>query len=551
DNSNSIIIPFKLLGTENYRIWSGAVKLALQARNKYGFVDGFCLKESYATSDVLSAQWDRCNAMVLTWIKNVVSQDVYIDPKASQSDQWLGHPADQVLSVLKKDLNISDNTFAPMCEICQKAKQTKELFPLSDHKSKTLGELVHLDLWGLYRVHSKECYTYFLTIVDDYSKAGPTPTQVNDDVQTHVLIRSDRQSKLPVRLNDYILSSNVKYGIEKYVNYTKLSRVNMCFATSLNTSVKSTCLSKALSDPNYVEAMNNEIKALNRNNTWTICDLPITRKPIRCKWLWKIKYKASDVNNAFLYGDLLEDVYMTFPEGYNNDNNTKVCKFNKSLYGLKQALRQWNAKLTNALAEHGFEQSKLDYSLYTKHNGGKFIALLVTKFMIKDLGVLKYYLGIKVVENDLGLCMSQRKYCLELLHEYGLLDARLVDIPLPKNYIIGLGLRNLYPVELFCDNSLAIQIATNHVFHERTKHFELDVHFVKEKVLAGIIKNVKISMDLQTADVFTKCLGMMQHKLCCKNLGMLDVFAGEMVGKDSGRKGHVVKKKKKSSSSSA
>ncbi|GKD57608.1 ribonuclease H-like domain-containing protein, partial [Tanacetum coccineum] len=78
DNSNSVIIPFKLLGTENYRIWSGAVKLALQARNKYGFVDRSCLKESYATSDVLSAQWDRCNAMVLTWIMSVVSQDVYM-----------------------------------------------------------------------------------------------------------------------------------------------------------------------------------------------------------------------------------------------------------------------------------------------------------------------------------------------------------------------------------------------------------------------------------------------------------------------------------------
>ncbi|GJW21020.1 ribonuclease H-like domain-containing protein, partial [Tanacetum coccineum] len=59
DNSSSVIIPSKLLGTENYRIWSGAVKLALQARNKYGFVDGTCLRESYATSDVLTAQWDK------------------------------------------------------------------------------------------------------------------------------------------------------------------------------------------------------------------------------------------------------------------------------------------------------------------------------------------------------------------------------------------------------------------------------------------------------------------------------------------------------------
>ncbi|GJW68759.1 ribonuclease H-like domain-containing protein [Tanacetum coccineum] len=63
DNSSSVLIPFKLQGTENYRIWNGAMKLALQARNKFGFVDGTCLKSAYATSNVLSAQWDRCNAM--------------------------------------------------------------------------------------------------------------------------------------------------------------------------------------------------------------------------------------------------------------------------------------------------------------------------------------------------------------------------------------------------------------------------------------------------------------------------------------------------------
>ncbi|GJR32846.1 hypothetical protein Tco_1109078, partial [Tanacetum coccineum] len=61
----------------------------------------------------------------------------------------LGHPVDQVLSVLKNDLSISKDTYVPVCEVCHRAKQTKEPFPLSDHKSKTLGELVHLDLWVL------------------------------------------------------------------------------------------------------------------------------------------------------------------------------------------------------------------------------------------------------------------------------------------------------------------------------------------------------------------------------------------------------------------
>ncbi|GKC64211.1 ribonuclease H-like domain-containing protein [Tanacetum coccineum] len=314
-----------------------------------------------------------------------------------------------------------------------------------------------------------------------------------------------------------------------------------------------------------------------------------------------------DVNNTFLYGDLVEDVYMTLPDEYNNKDKSKVCKLNMSLYGLKQAPRQWNAKLTTTLAEHGFEQSKFDYSLYTKHIGDKFIALLVyvddivitgnddvrikefklflsTKFLIKDLGVLKYFL--EVIENNLGLCMSERKYYLELSHEYGLLAARPVDIPILENSILSfeetkddkylfdfttyqklvvgvqfykhsdLKLKAFADVDwakcpktrryvtglyVFLGKTLmswksknqatiskssseaeykTIQIAANPIFHERTKHFELDVHLFREKVLAGIIKTVKVSSNLQTADIFTKCLSVVQHRLCCKNLGI-------------------------------
>ncbi|GJU40216.1 valine--tRNA ligase, chloroplastic/mitochondrial 2 isoform X1 [Tanacetum coccineum] len=55
DNSSVALISFKLLGTKNYRIWFGAMKLALQAKNKYNFVDGTCLRQSFATSDVLTS----------------------------------------------------------------------------------------------------------------------------------------------------------------------------------------------------------------------------------------------------------------------------------------------------------------------------------------------------------------------------------------------------------------------------------------------------------------------------------------------------------------
>ncbi|GJX13658.1 hypothetical protein Tco_0205416 [Tanacetum coccineum] len=59
-------------------IWPSAMKLDLQARNKFAFVDGSCVKSAFATSDVLYAQWDGCNVVVLTWIMNSVSSHVYV-----------------------------------------------------------------------------------------------------------------------------------------------------------------------------------------------------------------------------------------------------------------------------------------------------------------------------------------------------------------------------------------------------------------------------------------------------------------------------------------
>ncbi|GJX94023.1 ribonuclease H-like domain-containing protein [Tanacetum coccineum] len=74
-----------------------------------------------------------------------------------------------VLYALKID--IRGNGDSTPCDICHEAKQTKEPFPISDHKTTCLGDIVHLDVWGPYRVTSREGYKYFLTVVDDYSRA--------------------------------------------------------------------------------------------------------------------------------------------------------------------------------------------------------------------------------------------------------------------------------------------------------------------------------------------------------------------------------------------
>ncbi|GJU50764.1 hypothetical protein Tco_1220319 [Tanacetum coccineum] len=92
--------------------------------------------------------------------------------------------------------------------------------------------------------------------------------------------RSSRVSKLPDKLNDFVLDNKLKYGLNKYANHTKLYADNSCFISNLNKTVEPTCYNEAVKDINWVQAMNNEIEALYLNNTWILTELPINRKAI-------------------------------------------------------------------------------------------------------------------------------------------------------------------------------------------------------------------------------------------------------------------------------
>ncbi|KAJ0853260.1 putative RNA-directed DNA polymerase [Helianthus annuus] len=76
DSSALTIVSVKLKGTENYAVWSASMKLALEAKNKFGFVNGKCEKST--EDDVLASQWDRCNSVVLTWLLNSVSEELFL-----------------------------------------------------------------------------------------------------------------------------------------------------------------------------------------------------------------------------------------------------------------------------------------------------------------------------------------------------------------------------------------------------------------------------------------------------------------------------------------
>nr|GEX76353.1 putative reverse transcriptase, RNA-dependent DNA polymerase, Gag-polypeptide of LTR copia-type [Tanacetum cinerariifolium] len=323
-----------------------------------------------------------------------------------------------------------------------------------------------------------------------------------------------------------------------------------------------------------------------------------------------------DVNNAFLHGDLDEEVYMKIPKGFAKEGEIRVCRLRKSLYGLKQASRNWYKKLTSFLLSLNFEQSKADYSLFTYQKAGVYVAILIyvddvmivgdnsekiqqikqqhdDEFSIKTLA-LKYFLGIEVAKTSDGLVLSQRKYILNILKDSGMLGCRPSAFPFEQGtkldkgeeearvdatqyrrlvgrllylqatrpdvtYATGLGallhdgpeqeaeyramastvseilwvrwlLKDMQvqlttPTSLFCDNQAARHIANNPVYHERTKHVEMDCFFVRERVETRDIETKPIESKLQLADLLTKCLGTQQLRSLLNKMGIRDLHA--------------------------
>ena len=80
-------------------------------------------------------------------------------------------------------------------------------------------------------------------------------------------------------------------------------------------------------------------------------------------------------------------------------------------------------------------------------------------------------------------------------------------------------------MKVFCDNLAAISIAKNTVHHDRTKHVELDRHFIKEKVEKGILNLISIPTHLQVADILTKALSRIKFKELTSKLKMIDIYS--------------------------
>ncbi|GJY96358.1 retrovirus-related pol polyprotein from transposon TNT 1-94 [Tanacetum coccineum] len=136
-----------------------------------------------------------------------------------------------------------------------------------------------------------------------------------------------------------------------------------------------------------------------------------------------------DVKMIFLNGGLTEDAYMCQPEGFvNPDNNKLVCKLNKSIYGLKQASRQWNIKFHNVVSSFGFVENIVDQCIYLKN------------FDMKDMGEASYVIGIEIHRDGSRklLSLSQKSYINKVLERFRMRNCSSISAPLVKGETFSL-----------------------------------------------------------------------------------------------------------------
>nr|GEV25430.1 ribonuclease H-like domain-containing protein [Tanacetum cinerariifolium]GEX75113.1 ribonuclease H-like domain-containing protein [Tanacetum cinerariifolium] len=269
------------------------------------------------------------------------------------------------------------------CEVCHKAKQTRKPFPLNDHKTISLRDLINLDVWGPYRVTSIEGFRYFLTVVDDYTRSvcnsEDSDNKSNNDMkECNRSISNSEDSDNKSQRPGVIPSDKATHDLDSSIiqqETATFDKGNM--SEDEDFDLFGNIFEESAEPAKFVES-----KIL-KNERDSQADLP--RKSSRKTTLpRKLRDYVFDKNVKYGIDKFVN---------YTHLNDIVVIRNNiKEIKQVKQ--------------------------------------FLSTKFLTKDLGKLKYFLEIEVLEYESGVCLTQRKYCLELLAEFGMLASKPWDTPI-------------------------------------------------------------------------------------------------------------------------
>ncbi|CAL9017645.1 unnamed protein product [Prunus brigantina] len=243
-----------------------------------------------------------------------------------------------------------------------------------------------------------------------------------------------------------------KYPISHFVSTHRLSKSYASYLCQLSSVCVSTKLQDALSNPKWMDAMNVEMDALNKNKTWDLVPLPRGKKAVGCRWVFTLKHKADGSIDRYkarlvakgytqTYGvDYLEtfapvaklntEIYMDLPPGIPvTSKEGVVCKLRKSLYGLKQSPRAWFGRFAASMKKFGYVQSNSDHTLFLKRHKGKLTALII------------YVDDMIVTGDDQAEIQNLQKYLASEFEmkslETGMLDCKPIDTPSEQNHKLG------------------------------------------------------------------------------------------------------------------
>eukprot|EP00253_Pinus_taeda_P025723 PITA_25723 len=222
----------------------------------------------------------------------------------------------------------------------------------------------------------------------------------------------------------------------------------------------------AIKDKKWIEVMDDEMNAIERNKTWDLVELPKCKEVIGVKWVYKTKCNAEgkiEIHKARLvvkgYKLQYGRDYEEFRTGCKNGNcyekkgqEHKVCRLKKALYGLKQAPRAWYSRIDSYLLENGFDKCEGEPTSYIKEKDCKilivvlyvddviftcndvclidnFKAVMKKEFEMTDMGLVRYFLGIEVDQNENGIFISQAKYVNEVLGRFNMQECKAEITP--------------------------------------------------------------------------------------------------------------------------